>query len=1005
MLTRVIGWLAGGGSRHILWTFILVSELITAVIVALMSIVMRGRITGDYFVTGAVTAFVLSLIVVKILVSLTGRLNETAERLRRSEANLNRAQAMAHIGSWHLDIPHNALSWSAETCRMFGVPPEAPMTFEGFRAFVHPDDRAYVDRSCQNAMKGAPYDIEYRVTVDGRVGWVRERTEVVLSEDGAALFGDGIVQDISERKRAEEQLSRELGVNSAIADIARMFLSSEAMPLEEIAQRVLAHAREITGSKFGYVGYIDPATGHLVSPTLTGDIWNVCNVDGKATVFKKFTGMWGWVLLNRRSLLTNTPAEDPRTKGTPPGHVPIHRFLSVPALVEGALVGQVSLANADRDYTERDLEAVEGLAAFFAIAVQRKRYEDALRKSEQRYYTLFEQSPDAIVLLDPETTLPVEFNEHAPALLGYSRDELPVRTMAEYDTTGQIAAHRDRILQEGGAQFEAPLRTKAGGVRDVIVHIQAVELNGKRQFHSIFHDITERKQTQELIQNILETVDEGFIIIDRDFRIISANRAYAMGVKQPLDAIRGRHCYEISHHFTRPCYETDAAHPCTIRHVFDTGEPSMAMHTHYDSTGSPVYVETKAYPLSRDETGQVVRAIEIVTDITEKRKLESQLRQAQKMEAVGQLAAGIAHDFNNILTAVIGYSSVLMRTLEEADPNRHMVQMVLESGERAALLTRSLLAFSRKQTLRLETVDVNRTIRNVSSLLRRVIGEDIELREELVDRDIAVVADAGQLEQVLINLAANARDAMPDGGALTISTELAELDERFVEQHGCGKPGQYALICVADTGIGMDEETSCKIFEPFYTTKEVGRGTGLGLSIVYGIVKQHEGIINVQSEPGRGATFRIYLPATGKQAGTTTVEERSDEQGGSETILLAEDDDAVRTFTKSLLESTGYTVIEAVDGEDAVNRFREHGGNIDLLLLDVVMPKLDGRSAYDRILQLRPGVKALFTSGYTHEHVAKKGALEKGSEFICKPASPAELLKKVREALDRQGEQ
>ena len=511
-------------------------------------------------------------------------------------------------------------------------------------------------------------------------------------------------------------------------------------------------------------------------------------------------------------------------------------------------------------------------------------------------------------------------------------------------------------------------------------------------------EVSERRQSDELMKNILEVIDEGFVIIGRDFRIISANRAYADEVKMPLAEIIGRHCYEVSHQFSRPCYEVEG-HPCTVHQVFESGEPAMAMHTHYDRAGNPVYVETKAYPLAQDGQGQVLTAIETVIDITEKRELEGQLRQAHKMEAVGLLAGGIAHDFNNILTSVIGYSSMLLTSLKEDDPCHHMAQMVLESGERAAALTQSLLTFSRKQPLALTIVDLNGIIRNVEQLLYRVIGEDIDFRVQPAGQELAVLADKAQIEQVLVNLATNARDAMPQGGVLSISAAPVQLDKHFLEAHGYGKPGAYALISVADTGVGIDEETRVKIFDPFFTTKKFGHGTGLGLSIVYGIVKQHAGFINVYSEPGLGSNFRIYLPLTKKEAEVPLSAASTALVGGSETILVAEDDEGVRRFTKTVLERSGYRVIEAVDGEDAVEKFRERPEEIDLLLFDMVMPKLDGKKAYDRIRELRPGVKALFSSGYTRELITERFALEEGLGFIYKPISPTALLQKVREAL------
>jgi len=597
-----------------------------------------------------------------------------------------------------------------------------------------------------------------------------------------------------------------------------------------------------------------------------------------------------------------------------------------------------------------------------------------------------------------------------------------------------------KALQNATERFSSGDYTSRANLKAGANEIIAYSNVFDRMAEAIEQEIASRKKAEELIKNILESVDEGFIIIDRDFRILSANRAYAEMVKTPIEDILGKHCYEISHHFSRPCFESEGHHPCTVNHAFETGEHSTAVHTHYDKEGNPVYVETKAYPLSKDETGKVLTTIEIIVDITEKRKLEEQLMQSQKMEAVGQLAGGIAHDFNNILTAIIGYSSMLLDKIKEDDPNRHMAQIILESGERAANLTQGLLAFSRRQTISLKPVDINELIRKVERLLQRVIGEDIDLRTVLnppsplpspsggegyivsppsgrgdissispplrggdkgEGEGLFVLADAGQIEQALMNLATNARDAMPNGGDLVIGTEPVIMDESFATAHGYGKPGKYALISVSDTGSGMDEKTRLRIFEPFFTTKETGKGTGLGLSIIYGIVKQHEGFINVYSEPGQGTAFKIYLPITKERVEEKKPAESFMETGGAETILVAEDDESVRRFTKSVLEQAGYTVIEAIDGEDALNKFRENKDKIDLLLFDVVMPRMDGKAAYDRISEIRPGLKVIFTSGYTQEHIAKKGVLEEGTEFIYKPASPNALLKKVREVIGK----
>ncbi|MBF0327615.1 MAG: response regulator [Nitrospirae bacterium] len=510
-------------------------------------------------------------------------------------------------------------------------------------------------------------------------------------------------------------------------------------------------------------------------------------------------------------------------------------------------------------------------------------------------------------------------------------------------------------------------------------------------------------ERDELIKNILESIDEGFIIIDRDFRIISVNKAYANMVRMPIDDIIGRHCYEISHHSNKPCYENGSEHPCTVKQVFDTGEQSRSIHTHYDEKENPVYVETKAYPLSLDRKGKVTKAIEIVINITEKQKLEAQLRQAQKMEGIGQLAGGIAHDFNNILTAIIGYGNIALMKMAEDEPQRLNIEQMLDAADRAAHLTKDLLLFSRKQISESKPVDLNIVIKTVEKFLKRVIGEDVVYRSSLTNAAMTILGDAHQLEQVLMNLATNARDAMSmSGGDLTVTTEQVVFDKKFVKLHGYGKTGRYAMVTVSDTGKGMDEDTRQKIFEPFYTTKEAGKGTGLGLAVVYGIVKQHGGYINVYSEPGSGTTFRIYFPLIASEEAEEKVKVIEDRpEGGTETILVAEDEGPVRDITVTILREFGYNIITAVDGEEAVNKYREHKGDVHMLLFDLIMPKKSGKEAYDEIRKLKPDIKILFVSGYSPDVVRAKASLEDYTTILYKPLAPIALLKNVRSILDK----
>ncbi len=412
--------------------------------------------------------------------------------------------------------------------------------------------------------------------------------------------------------------------------------------------------------------------------------------------------------------------------------------------------------------------------------------------------------------------------------------------------------------------------------------------------------------------------------------------------------------------------------------------------------------------LRYDQEGRIIAYDGLIVDITERKaaeaehqKLQEQFFHAQKIEAVGLLAGGVAHDFNNILTAIIGYANIVKMKMEKDDPQKDLMDQILRSSERGANLIQSLLAFSRKQLISPKPIDLNIIIRNVQKLLSRVITEDIELKVSLDERHLTIMADSGQMEQILINLATNAKDAMPHGGSLTIKTEIANIDELFIRKHGFGDEGEYALLSVADNGLGIDEKTKERIFEPFFTTKEVGRGTGLGLAMVYGAIKQNGGYITVESEPGKGTTFNIYLPlvkTAAREGEASKIVEII--KGGTETILIAEDDESLRELAGSVLKEFGYTVIEAKDGADATLKFHEHREKVKLLILDVIMPKKNGKEVFDEIKNISPDIKALFVSGYTSEIVHKKGIIDVGLNFLPKPILPNQLLKKVREILD-----
>ena len=506
--------------------------------------------------------------------------------------------------------------------------------------------------------------------------------------------------------------------------------------------------------------------------------------------------------------------------------------------------------------------------------------------------------------------------------------------------------------------------------------------------------ITSERRFRQMAENI----NEVFWVASLDFKeLIYVSPAY--------EKIWGRSCESL---YLNPMDWSEAIVPedrQRVKSVFDscTGERNIAVEYRIqDADKSIRWIYDRGFVVRNDE-GQVYRMTGIAEDITERKYLEEQLRQSQKLEAVGILAGGIAHEFSNILTTIKGSMYLLQKNLKRDTKTIKYAEQVITSIDKANNLSQSLLSFSRKQTLALRPVDLNEIVLNVTKLLLRLIGEHIELSTLLTDSNSIIMADTNQIEQALINLTTNARDAMPTGGRLTIRTSSIEIDDKFQKEHGFGSPGMYVLIAVSDTGIGMEDKTKDRIFEPFFTTKMLGKGSGLGLAVTYGIVKQHNGFIEVESVPGKGTTFNIYFPAAAGEVFQPNEPASVSVKEGDETILLAEDDSDARAAISDMLRMNGYTVVEAVDGEDAVKVFNENRDRINLLLLDVRMPRKNGREAYEEVRKIRKDINAIFISGYTADLIDSQGICAEGLDFISKVASPDEILEKMREVLDRRG--
>jgi two-component system cell cycle sensor histidine kinase/response regulator CckA len=636
---------------------------------------------------------------------------------------------------------------------------------------------------------------------------------------------------------------------------------------------------------------------------------------------------------------------------------------------------------------------------------EREKAVSSLRQSEEKYAKIVKSSPDAITLRSLPDRRYLEVNEGFTHLTGYNAEEVLGRTPAELNLWVEEEPHRrtlQRVETEGqveGQEFR--FRTKDGEIRYGRVSAVRVAIDEKQCMLSVTHDITDRKRAEEELQeseahfrSLVHDAPYGIYRVTLDGWLLEVNPALVrmLGYETEAELLR---C-----NMEKDVYSDARARQRLIENYRQKPDFRELEAEWRRKDGKIIIVRMTGHPILRRDNSLDYFEV-FAEDITERRTLERQLLQSQKMEAIGRLAGGVAHDFNNLLGVILGHSDILGQQIEANEGLRKSVGAIQYAAERAAALTMQLLAFSRKQIIEPTVIDLNTTVREIEKMLHRVIGEDIELAIKLQPELGRVKADVGQLSQVLLNLAVNSRDAMPNGGKLVIETANAQLDETYARQHLGAKLGQYVMLAVSDTGIGMDSETLSHIFEPFFTTKETGKGTGLGLSMVYGIVKQSSGYIMAYSEPGRGTTFKIYFPRTEE---SVSLHKKAEEviPRGSETILVVEDEPALREMTCVLLEDAGYTVLESSGVEHALETAKDVRRTIDLLLTDVVMPRLDGRELANQMVALRPNLKVLYMSGYTDDVILHRGVSTQGALLVQKPFTKSTLLRKVRETLDSQ---
>jgi len=545
-------------------------------------------------------------------------------------------------------------------------------------------------------------------------------------------------------------------------------------------------------------------------------------------------------------------------------------------------------------------------------------------------------------------------------------------------------------MKAGAADYLSKSNLSVEALERAIRHALALHAGERQRWHAE----AALRASEERFRALVENSSDALLLIDAEGRITYVTPSSERHLGWPLKQMIGRSIFDFIHPDDREMVGVRMAE--TLNNPL--GSVSQVVRFQHADGDWRIMEGVAVNRLDDPSVGAIVVN---ARDITERRKLEDQLRHAQKMDAVGQLAGGVAHDFNNLLTAILGYCSLILDEVPEGSPMRQDLIEIQSAGERAASLTRQLLAFSRRQMLQPQVVDINTLVRQLEKLLRRLISEDVELVTALASDLRPVRVDPASVEQILVNLAVNARDAMPLGGQLTIETANVEIDEAYTVTHVAMKSGPYVMMAVGDTGVGMDAALRARVFEPFFTTKERGRGSGLGLATVYGMVKQSGGYIWVYSEPGHGTVFKVYLPPartrvapraadTGKLAGTAH---------GWETVLLVEDEDAVRTLAREVLRRHGYVVLEARHGVDALRVAERHTDDIHLMITDVVMPHMSGRETAERLSKVRPKMKVLFMSGYT-DHALMHRELTPGASFLQKPFTPDNFARKVRHVLD-----
>jgi len=922
-------------------------------------------------------------------------LHEESERLRL-------AVQASSVGLWDWNLVTNHAIYSPDYKRQLGYEDhELSSDQVEWATRVHPDDLAPSEQDLQAflASDETQHATEYRMRHrDGSWRWFYARGELRRDEHGKPLRMLGCHLDITDRKRADEERQAHVWflesmdrVNRAIqgaSDLDQMTgdVLEASLAIFNCDRVFLVHPCDPDAPAWGLLAertrpeYRNPAGEYRSVPMTAEDVGLVRTLlaaDGPvcfgagAHPLPSAQNRFG--VLSAVMMVVYPHADQPYAFGL---HQCSHA--RVWSRDEVRLLQEIGRRLAD------------GLTSRFVV--------HSLRASEGRFRTFVDHATDAFFLHEWNGTI-LDVNREACDSLGYTRDELVGMSPPAFveGETGfyKIVSHLD---SGDVVTFDSRHRRKDGSTFAVEVRLRSFTQEGKRFAVALVRDITQRKAAERAVienHSLLKAVVEGtsgaVFVKDLNGRYVMINSAGARLVGLTVDEVLGRRDHDL---FPPDVADQIVQHD---REMLTSGNAHTIEEARTMRGITRTYLTTRG--VYRDGQDQVIGLVGFSRDISDLKRLEQQLRQAQKMEAVGQLAGGVAHDFNNLLTAIIGFGEMAFNSLAPDDPNRELITEIRRAGQRAANLTRQLLAFSRKQVLRPEVVSLNTLLGDVMKLLQRIIGEDIEVSLSTDDELGLAKIDPGQFEQAIINLAVNARDAMPQGGSLSIATTNVELDAAYASLHEDVAPGLYVMVAVSDSGVGMDETTRAHIFEPFFTTKPTGEGTGLGLAMVYGFVKQSGGHVEAYSEPGRGTTFKVFLPRVVDAVVTVRADETATMPEGHETVLLVEDEEAVRTLARRVLQSAGYSVLSARNGPEAIRLADEHQEAIHLLATDLVMPRMSGLEVASQLTQTRPGIRILLMSGYPNEAAMRHG-VPPGASLLQKPFNAVALARAVRQVLD-----